>query len=721
MKTLRQFLNNIDFTLIILLVFLSLFRDHLSLPTWLQVTGRMHPLVLHFPVVLIVAIWPVYFFLHRKGTPKEVHESLEILLLFAVLFCALSALSGLFLSVEGGYDAAILRQHRMTGITTTIFGYILLLVYTRAHFSRTSFHIAASITLLSLFAGSHYGSILTHGEGFITAPLTRDQPAQKIKVTDSSAVFTAVVDPILASKCYSCHNAQRAKGGFVMTEQTRFLKGGKSGPAWVSGDPDKSLMIQRLLLGTDDRKHMPPVDRPQLSPEELSLLHDWVLSGASLSRRFRDYAVTDSFRGEAMAWAKQHQIAGKDSVTYDFKEADATIVSKLNGPTRNIQPIAIHSPALSVQFFIRQLYQPKMLEELEPIRMQVVYLNLSAMPVKDEELTRISTFPNLEKLLLNGSDITGKTLGVLKSCTKLRSISLSSSKITTTSLEVLTGFPSLNEVVAWNTSASALEITALEKKNPGIRWYSGYVPDESEHLQLTPPMAAGDVSVLAPGQTFGLRHPMPGVTIRYTLDGSTPDSAHSTEYKSPIPINELTTIKALAVREGWNASGITTITLYTAGIPPQSASLLSLPESKYLANKEASLTDGLKGDVNNLAINWLGFRERPLVAAFTFDGTKMFKEVILSSQVNTGAYLFPPATIEVKGGSDPDHLTTIGKLIPVQPTKQEDTRMVPWRIPLKPGSYQYIEVRATPLPNLPQWHPGKKEKGWFFIDEAFFN
>jgi hypothetical protein len=47
--------------------------------------------------------------------------------------------------------------------------------------------------------------------------------------------------------------------------------------------------------------------------------------------------------------------------------------------------------------------------------------------------------------------------------------------------------------------------------------------------------------------------------------------------------------------------------------------------------------------------------------------------------------------------------------------------MVPWRIPLKPGSYQYIEVRATPLPHLPQWHPGKKEKGWFFIDEAFFN
>lgn len=31
-----------------------------------------------------------------------------------------------------------------------------------------------------------------------------------------------------------------------------------------------------------------------------------------------------------------------------------------------------------------------------------------------------------------------------------------------------------------------------------------------------------------------------------------------------------------------------------------------------------------------------------------------------------------------------------------------------------------IKVVASPLKKLPNWHPGKGDKGWFFIDEVFF-
>jgi hypothetical protein len=722
MKSLRQLLRNIDFALVVLLVFLFLFRDHLTLPAWVQAAGRMHPMVLHFPIVLLIAAWPLYLWLHRLHDDGSVHEALEFLLLATVFFSTLSALSGLFLSAEGGYDETILYRHRATGMATAIFSYALLYVYTHAWRTRLAFHLAAALSLVSLVMGGHYGAILTHGDGFITGPLTQDEAPAKIKVTDSTAVYAAVVTPIMASKCYACHNEKKAKGGLVMTAEDKLLKGGKNGAPWVKGKPDESLIIQRLLLPSDDKKHMPPADRSQLNAAEIALLHDWVLAGASLTRTFREYPQSDSFRGKSMAWAKANQEVGMDTVTYPFKEADAKVIEKLNGATRSVQPIALHSPALSVQFFIRQLYKPAMLEELDAVRQQVVQLNMGGMPVTDDALKTLAKFTNLEKLILNGSELTGKDIGQLKACTRLRSIAVSSTKMDAGGLGTLAAIPSLKEVYAWNTKATPEQLAALQQQHARIKWFGGYQPDASEQLQLTPPMSAdARLAVLQPGATFGLRHPMPGVSIRYTTDGSNPDSASSTLYKSPIAINALTTVKAIAVREGWRASGVSTFTLFIAGISPDSASLLTLPDEKYLANREASLTDGLKGDPANLAINWLAYRERPMNAVFHMGAKGPVKEVTLSSLVNTGPYIFPPLSIEVRGGADAQHLKPIGSLRPTQPVKNEDNHMVPFKVSLRPGNYPYIEVRVQPLPSLPPWHPGKKEKAWFFVDEVFFN
>ena len=48
-----------------------------------------------------------------------------------------------------------------------------------------------------------------------------------------------------------------------------------------------------------------------------------------------------------------------------------------------------------------------------------VILNLSKMPVHDEDLALIANFPNLEKLILNQTDITGNSLEQLKKCSRI--------------------------------------------------------------------------------------------------------------------------------------------------------------------------------------------------------------------------------------------------------------------------------------------------------------
>ena len=92
----------------------------------------------------------------------------------------------------------------------------------------------------------------------------------------SAEYFEANVRPILAANCYECHTDQRM-GGLRLDSRNGLLKGGRSGPAIVPGDPEKSLMIQALRQ-TGVLK-MPKGGR--LKPEEIDALAAWIKAGAA--------------------------------------------------------------------------------------------------------------------------------------------------------------------------------------------------------------------------------------------------------------------------------------------------------------------------------------------------------------------------------------------------------------------------------------------------------
>ena len=50
----KNILFNTSLALNCLLLFLLIFENRLAVPVWLQVVGRMHPLILHFPIVLVI-------------------------------------------------------------------------------------------------------------------------------------------------------------------------------------------------------------------------------------------------------------------------------------------------------------------------------------------------------------------------------------------------------------------------------------------------------------------------------------------------------------------------------------------------------------------------------------------------------------------------------------------------------------------------------------------
>ncbi|WP_336513884.1 c-type cytochrome domain-containing protein [Pollutibacter soli] len=722
MSTYRSILANLVFLLQGILIILLLFKDHLAVPVWLQGSGRFHPLLLHFPIVLILLL-PVFAFFRKSfGDHNAMDNVFGFILLHAAFFVTISALTGLFLSIAGGYDPELLKTHLITGSVTAILCFLIWLGYTYQWFNAKLINGLVLLECAFMIAGSHYGGSLTHGEDFLTGGEVEEVVVKKQRVySDSSAVFEAAVVPILEAKCFSCHNEKKAKGNLVMTDVDRMLKGGKDGPLWVAGNPLNSHIMQRVMMDPSEKKHMPPKGKPQLTDLEINLIETWISYGADTRKTFREYAIDDSLRKMAAGFIQTENEIITDTTTYSFAAADEKILAQLVSPFRTISPRAKNSPALNVSFFVRAYYKPEMLTALRTIKTQIVGLNLSNMPVKDDVLKEIATFNNLEHLILNGTDITGSGFSDLKSCEKLTSISLANTKVDLKYLEKLKEISSLKEVFLWNTPVDSNAVKDLNKRFPLVKWNRGYVPDTAEKLRLTAPQLKNpDTLVVAKGRDVILKHSLPGTIIRFTTDGKDPDSITGVIYKDPIRIDSPMTIKAIAVLPGWYSSPVSEYQLFVSGKSPVDVRLTHAPDPRYALEGGNNLIDNEKGDIRNNLMNWLGFRDRPFGAVVTFKEATQLSKITLSLADNTGGYLFPPEKIVIKGGNDSAHLVQIGQLIPEQPTKYGPARIKPYAVNIKPGSYKYIQIDALNVQKLPQWHGGKGQKGWIFIDELFF-
>ena len=96
--------------------------------------------------------------------------------------------------------------------------------------------------------------------------------------------FEKRIRPVLVEKCHSCHSAQSpmAMGGLKLDTAEGLSKGGDSGPAIVSGAPEKSLLIKAVTY-KDLQLKMPPTGK--LSDDEIQWLTAWVKMGAPDPRK----------------------------------------------------------------------------------------------------------------------------------------------------------------------------------------------------------------------------------------------------------------------------------------------------------------------------------------------------------------------------------------------------------------------------------------------------
>ncbi len=107
----KGFAENLLFAFNIFIIFFLLFGSSIAIPQWLQPVGRVHPLIIHFPIVVLIMAMVLEFFRFKErfSTEKLYHDFTTYLWLTGALFAALTAIMGLFLSKEPGYDGDTLQ------------------------------------------------------------------------------------------------------------------------------------------------------------------------------------------------------------------------------------------------------------------------------------------------------------------------------------------------------------------------------------------------------------------------------------------------------------------------------------------------------------------------------------------------------------------------------------------------------------------------------------
>lgn len=710
MEKVSKVLSNLNLGLAVLLALWFFFEKNISLPAGLQPVGRLHPLLLHLPIGMF-ALYAALLALEGRSRQRDSARLLDFMLDGTATFALLSALSGLLLSLEpDAYDLAEVSRHKNTGVAFAMLTFLLQQT-NRLLGALTRWGLVGGCALLLVVAG-HEGAEITHGANFLFPA-----PASQVQASAPSAdapLFSALIVPILQDKCVSCHRPGKSKGGLVLTDTTALQAGGRSGPLFIAGNAGGSRLLQVLLLPTADEAHMPPAGKPQLNESELALIRHWLQSGAHFNRSLLQYATTDSFRLLAAPLLQPQQ------AVYDFPAAPAASLQNLNSPFLRVQPLYQGSPALAASFFLSTAYSAQQLQALQQVREQLVQLNLSAMPVTDQDLEALQPLQQLERLILNGTAVSDKGVEALAPLNKLTHLSLNNTPVGNGLSAALSKLRSLRYIYLTNTQVSPDQVARWRRQFPKITFEYSRIEDNP--VPLTPPLLKEEKTIIEPGEPVVLQHPIQGVQIRYTDDGSPPDSS-SRLYDKPLRIGGSRDIRAIAVKEGWLPSEVATYSFFEKGVPPQRCQLLAQPNSQYPGLHDRTFTNGERAPVVNLRdANWIAFREEPFKALFSYAQPQTIRKISFGYALHVPQYVFGPTQLRVYGGNEREQLELLAtKQLPMfEPgaSIQVASQVVHLQLPGK--ACKYYRIEAQNLPVIPSWHPGRGEKGWLFIDEIFF-
>jgi len=456
--------------------------------------GRLHPLVLHLPIGLLLGAL-VLEALAARG--KVARSALGAYLWLAAASAVVAASSGWILGHEEGYGGETLARHERLGIALAIASVLAALLHDprgRAGVRLGLYRSALVVACVLLFPAGHLGSTLTHGDDWLDgprAPRPRAEPrvepdtlgaglaqgaatgAPTAAPVDPPApdatpsdVYGETIAPLLATYCTSCHGAQKRKGGLRLDSPEAILAGGEAGPVLAPGDPAASLFLVRARLPLEHEDHMPPEGKPQPGAEDLERLEAWVAAGAPFGRPGAGAAGEE----QAATRAPSEPVRGAAADPAPTPPAEpappAEALAALTAAFVHAELLEPGRPELRVDVaaVARTFGDAEVAALLVPLAPFVAELSLARSAIGDSALERLAACRALRRLDLRATAVTSSGLAALARLPALEELNLAQTHLDEGAVEPLLALPGLRRLNLWEAGLSAEALARLRTR-----------------------------------------------------------------------------------------------------------------------------------------------------------------------------------------------------------------------------------------------------------------
>ncbi|NNC70293.1 MAG: chitobiase/beta-hexosaminidase C-terminal domain-containing protein [Flavobacteriaceae bacterium] len=241
-------------------------------------------------------------------------------------------------------------------------------------------------------------------------------------------------------------------------------------------------------------------------------------------------------------------------------------------------------------------------------------------------------------------------------------------------------------------------------------------------------LAKGEISLAPPRTQFNNRlidsfvmlqadlH-LKNVSIHYTSDGQSPTRS-SLIYNEPIKVIKPSVYKFRAFHSDWKPSEITTVEFYKKGHIPSEIIWNSKENAHYKGQGKETLINGKKASIDFRDPQWVGFDSIVSVNVI-FDKLTMIKSIDIGYLKDQQSWIFPPKDIELIVQTPKNTFEKLqfkGEVL----KEMEERAMKNLNVDIN-KEVKSIQFTIQNVQALPEWHEGKGNKAWLFMDELIFN
>lgn len=440
---------------------------------WAVFLGRFHPLIIHFPIVVVFVILLLEFWPDKDIT---LDKSIKLLWGLAALSAVASALAGYLLYRSDDYSGELVRNHFWIGVGSSCLIIFAFYLRQKTDFSLILYRVVLVVTASLIGITGHLGGSLTHGEGFLTDAIPQSFPETQLEKKDPSQylVYEDLIVPMLEERCLSCHNSHKTKGGLDMSNYELMLKGGKSEKASVvSGKSAESELYHRAALPMADEDRMPPKGKPGFSSDELQLLAWWIDKGGKTDMTLAEAEPPTEIQSLIQAYIPKSIKAQQTRLLK--REERMEMLQMLQSKADKWGVVIEPDPDTDSTLFAISMKLPprvvtdEIVAEWLPFAAAFSSISLPGAEVSDESFFYFSRMPNLRKLLLPRTCVNGKAITQLIEIPQLEILNVSHTAFDDTAAIYLRDFQQLKSAYMYNTEVGDNMIEALDAYLPKMK------------------------------------------------------------------------------------------------------------------------------------------------------------------------------------------------------------------------------------------------------------